>query len=106
MLLQWLALCGVVVLVYDVTRRILGNLSRIPGPVAGRLSSLYRIWILLDGRGPINYAALHEKYGPVVRTGPNHVSLSDSTLIPVVYDFKNLYLKVCFVIAELGSGLT
>jgi hypothetical protein len=94
MLLQWLALCGVVVLVYDVTWRIFGDLSRIPGPVAGRLSSLYRIWILLDGRGPINYATLHEKYGPVVRTGPNHVSLSDSTLIPVVYDFKNLYLKV------------
>lgn len=72
----------------------------IPGPVAARFSPLYRIWLLLDGKGPINYSNLHKNYGPVVRTGPNHVSLSDSAMIPVVYDFTNHYLKACCIFTE------
>lgn len=70
------------------------SLSHIPGPIFGRLSTLYRIWLLSDGQGPVNYAELHARYGPVVQTGPNHISVSDSSLIPTVYDLRNIYLKV------------
>ncbi|KAF7536559.1 hypothetical protein G7054_g4414 [Neopestalotiopsis clavispora] len=65
----------------------------LPGPIWGRLSGLYRIWLLSDGRGPIHYAELHRKYGPVVLTGPKHVSISDFAMIPVIYDAKNAFIK-------------
>lgn len=69
----------------------------IPGPLAGRLTSYYRIWLLLWGDAPLKYAQLHLKYGPIVRTGPNHVSIATSSLIPVIYDSKHLFRKVCQV---------
>lgn len=79
------------------------RLRQIPGPIPGRLSSLYRIWLLSDGKGPINYAALHKRYGPLVQTGPNHISISDSSLIPVVYDAKNAFIKVSEALSSISS---
>lgn len=70
------------------------RLGCVPGPLFGRLSSLYCIWLLSDSKGPINCAELHKKYGPVVQTGPKNVSLCDSLLIPVVYKARNTFLKV------------
>ncbi|KAI1407130.1 cytochrome P450 [Hypoxylon sp. FL1857] len=67
-----------------------------PGPIQGRLSPLYRAWLLLDGNGPIHYANLHKKYGPVVQTGPNHYSISDPAVISTIYDSKNQFLKSKF----------
>lgn len=95
MLLPFFVYVSLLTLIYAVYR-LLSDRTGILGPIVGRLSSLYRIWILLDGHGPINYFNLHKKYGPVVRTGPNHVSLSDSSLIPVIYDTKNHFLKSAF----------
>jgi hypothetical protein len=68
--------------------------DRIPGPLAGRLTKFYRIWLCLGGDGPLRYYDLSRQYGAVVRTGPNHISLFDSELIPVVYDFRNKFKKV------------
>ncbi|PVI08119.1 cytochrome P450 [Periconia macrospinosa] len=65
----------------------------IPGPILAKISPLYRIYMFLSGQGPLKYFHLHKKYGPVVRTGPNHISLSDSSLIPIIHDSKQKYLK-------------
>ncbi|KAI1270294.1 hypothetical protein F5Y18DRAFT_434686 [Xylariaceae sp. FL1019] len=69
------------------------RIGRLPGPAGGRLSSLYRIWLLSDGKGPSDYDKLHQKYGPIIQTGPNHVSISDASQIPVIYDSKNIFIK-------------
>ena len=37
---------------------------------------------------------MHEKYGPVVRIGPNVLSLDYPELIPTIYDTKGTYRKV------------
>ncbi|CAK5265219.1 unnamed protein product [Mycena citricolor] len=51
-------------------------LSAVPGPVGYKISKL---WILRDvARGDMHRVVrrMHEKYGPVVRTGPNEVSIA------------------------------
>ena len=37
---------------------------------------------------------LHEKYGSLVRIGPNHVSFSDASLIPQIYSISSKFHKV------------
>ena len=39
---------------------------------------------------------LHKKYGPLVRTGPNHVSFSDASLIPQIYGITSKFYKSDF----------
>lgn len=70
------------------------RLKTLPGPLVARLSAYYRVWLLSTGKGPVKYLELHRDYGPVVRTGPNHVSLSDPALIPKIYDLKGKFAKV------------
>ncbi|RYP71152.1 hypothetical protein DL769_004740 [Monosporascus sp. CRB-8-3] len=52
-------------------------LRRFPGPVANRASRLP--WALRHalGRQAFNTQRLHERYGPVVRVGPGHLSFTD-----------------------------
>ncbi|KAH9205669.1 putative P450 monooxygenase [Leptodontidium sp. 2 PMI_412] len=45
---------------------------------------------------PAVYLDLHEKYGPIVRTGPNTVSLSDPLVIPTIYGISSSFLKSDF----------
>ena len=80
--------------VYSVIRSLTSSLKTIPGPVLAPFSGFYRVWLLSQGDGPQRYYRLHHKYGKVVRTGPNHVSFSNPSMITVIYDLKNRYLKV------------
>lgn len=91
-----LIICFLIIL-YTVfwVAKVLRNPHCPPGPLWGRLSRYYRVWLLRDGCGPIRYLQLHEKYGPVVQTGPQHVSLADSAMIPIIYDLKGNFHKVC-----------
>lgn len=70
------------------------GLRNIPGPFWARLSSLYRVTMVRRGDGVQNYIALHEKYGPVVRTGPFHVSVADPQVVPLVYGIASKFRKV------------
>lgn len=70
------------------------GLSSLPGPILARLSGLYRLSLVHDGRAPERYRELHEKCGPIVRIGPNHVSVSDTAMIPTIYGIGSKFLKV------------
>ncbi len=52
-------------------------LSSYPGPLLSRASILPHTLRLWSGTGPAQIHALHERYGPVVRIGPNHLSYTD-----------------------------
>ena len=70
------------------------GLRTLPGPLLARFSGLYRLSITMNGDSPQNYRKLHDKYGKIVRVGPNHVSVSDSAEIPKIYGVGSKYLKV------------
>lgn len=74
------------------------HLRQLPGPFLARFTRLYKVYITLTGNSHIEYQKLHKKYGPIIRTGPNSVSIGDASLIPEVYLQGSLYQKVDLLI--------
>ncbi|KAJ5315081.1 cytochrome P450 [Penicillium atrosanguineum] len=72
------------------------GLRSIPGPTVARFSSLYRPWKISKGDAPDFYRSLHKKYGPIVRTGPNTVDISDPRSLPIIYGISSKFVKSAF----------
>jgi hypothetical protein len=70
------------------------GLRKLPGPILARFSGLYRLSLVYAGRAPYEYRKMHQQYGPIVRIGPSHVSVSDPAAIPQIYGIGTNYLKV------------
>lgn len=66
-----------------------GPLSKFPGPKSRGLSKLPYIWTILKGSEGKELPELHEKYGPVVRIAPDHLSFAGGALAwKDIYGFK------------------
>ncbi|PCG88265.1 Cytochrome P450 [Penicillium occitanis (nom. inval.)] len=52
--------------------------------------------MVYKGDGPVQYRKIHEQYGPIVRVGPNEVSIADPTMIPVIYGIGSKFTKTPF----------
>lgn len=63
-------------------------LYRFPGPAIAAWTNALHSWTFLDGRQPYSILALHEKYGPVVRTSPNELSFSSASSWRDIYGFR------------------
>ncbi|KAJ7215515.1 cytochrome P450 [Mycena pura] len=50
-------------------------LAHIPGPTIYKITKLCGVWVTLSGNQHRVIKALHDRYGPFVRTGPNDVSI-------------------------------
>lgn len=59
-------------------------LARYPGPVLARVTRFWAFSKALGGKHHLMYHQLHEKYGDVVRTGPDHLFIRDVKAVPVV----------------------
>ncbi|KAI5468140.1 cytochrome P450 [Mariannaea sp. PMI_226] len=71
----------------------LGNLRDIPAPFGAQFSNL---WLLSACRRGKRYELVdqaHENLGPIVRIGPNHVSIADHKAIQPIYGHGNGFLK-------------
>lgn len=75
------------------------GLRQIPGPWLAKVSPLWRLWFVWDGTAHEGYRKLHKKYGPIVRTAPNVVDISDPAVIPNIYGINSKFKKV-FISAE------
>ena len=74
--------------------RILQNAYRkgirdVPGPWVAKFSILYRLTLIIRGKAPEEYGKLHDKYGQIVRVGPNQVSINDPTAILQIYGISS-----------------
>ena len=69
-------------------------LKNIPGPFLAKFTNIWRLMNQLTRRSHRTQIWLHERHGSAVRLGPNLVSLSDPSLIKVVYDVRGNYIKV------------
>lgn len=80
-------------LVYNKLRPGLRN---IPGPPIAAYTKLWRLYDVYKGHAHTTAISLHKKYGPVVRIGPNHVSIADPSLISTIYGTKENFTKTGF----------
>lgn len=81
-------------LAYLIWTAHLGPLASIPGPLLGKYTDLWRLLSVLRRTPQVDERALHDKLGPVVRTGPNCVTLSDPRMISEVFSRQNILIKV------------
>ena len=72
------------------------HLRAIPGPTLAKLSDAWLARVAASGHRSEEVHKLHEKYGPVVRIAPNHVSIADPDALQIIYAHGGQTLKSNF----------
>jgi hypothetical protein len=83
------ALAFLLLLVIAIYRLTLHPLARVPGP---RVAALTNVWLALrvrDGRMLELGREIHERYGPIVRVGPNEVWCDSMEAFAAIYTVGN-----------------
>ncbi|KAH6949386.1 cytochrome P450 [Ilyonectria sp. MPI-CAGE-AT-0026] len=82
------------------------SLRHIPGPFWAKVTSFYFLPSTFRADRVYVLEKLHQKYGPIVRVGPNEVSLSDWKMYRPVYTSKQNFKDPRFygAFAFLGHG--
>ncbi|KAI0442804.1 cytochrome P450 [Xylaria telfairii] len=84
------------VLLYTLYQQFFHPLSHYPGPFLARFTDYWRFRDVRGRQCHLTRVALHEKHGPVVRVGPNTLSISDPAYIPKIYGPGQGFLKSPF----------
>jgi hypothetical protein len=79
------ALCLLLLLGVVSYRLLLHPLARIPGPVLAGISSAWLAYHVRNGRSVLIGRDLHQKYGPMVRVGPNEVWFNTKESFRAIY---------------------
>jgi hypothetical protein len=87
-----LALCFLLLAIRLVRNYL--RLKSVPGPFLAHFTDLWRSRAQNSPNFGAKMLELHRKYGPLVRTGPNFVSVSDPAAVPIIYGSKPVWLKV------------
>ncbi|KAJ9165351.1 Cytochrome P450 [Coniochaeta hoffmannii] len=69
------------------------KLRGIPGPLMARLTDVWRFRAMRSKGWSSRLVALHQRYGKLVRIGPNHISVSDPAAIPIIYGTSPVWVK-------------
>ncbi|KAL0060261.1 hypothetical protein AAF712_012947 [Marasmius tenuissimus] len=65
-------------------------LAKIPGPVIFKITKFWRMYICWTGQQHFVVMDLHRRYGPIVRTGPNEISVIDLASVKAVLGSEGL----------------
>ncbi|CZT14739.1 probable cytochrome P450 67 [Ramularia collo-cygni] len=95
-----LAIYALGVIVY---RLYFHPLAKYPGPLVAKLTDLYSTYHALRGDRHLEFWRCHEKYGNVVRFGPNSLSFNSNTALKDIYGFKSNARKADFYKAFWAS---
>ena len=91
---HWVLVATVVLLVHLVSNRYKHGISRIPGPYLASLSDAWLFIHYLRRRGLEEYD-MHQRFdSPLLRLGPNTVSVADSEALRLIYGWKPVFKKV------------
>ncbi|KAJ5134729.1 hypothetical protein N7448_000252 [Penicillium atrosanguineum] len=80
-------------LVHRLSRAVFSPLKDIPGPFWARFTKLWYFRRVQKGGFEQDNIFLHQKYGPVVRVGPNQYSISEIAAIKTVYGTGSQFAK-------------
>lgn len=86
-----------VILIGNVLRtRYLSPLRSYPGPFLASTTRLWKVITTASGRSHLQHVALHRKYGPIVRIGPNEVSIASPEAARNVLSAGKRFYKTAF----------
>ncbi|KAI5917092.1 cytochrome P450 [Camillea tinctor] len=81
------------VVAYAFYQCFLSPLAKVPGPFWAKFSNLYRIRLSRAGHFHRELIKLHEKYGNVLRIGPNNLSVAEPMAFREIYRAGNKFPK-------------
>ncbi|KAF8140210.1 high nitrogen upregulated cytochrome P450 monooxygenase 2 [Boletus edulis] len=59
-------------------------LAKYPGPIMCKISQLWAVLVYSRGKGHHYRKVLHDQYGPIVRIGPNELSVTEKDMLPYI----------------------
>jgi benzoate 4-monooxygenase len=77
--------CFILMTVYVAYQRLLHPIARFPGPILASLTDLFKFYYFWSLQIDKKLFALHEKYGPIVRIGPNELSFYGADAVAPIY---------------------
>lgn len=75
------------------------GLNKFDGPLLASLTNWWRLLVVVRRKSHLEYLELHQKFGDVVRLGPNAVSFANPEAVKVIYGLNSKLVKV-------GSGIS
>jgi hypothetical protein len=70
--------------------------ANVPGPKLNAMTKWYQIYIDFTKKRTLYIHSLHQKYGPVVRIGPNELSFTGEEPMKVIYGAGTSFYKPNF----------
>ncbi|KID98174.1 Cytochrome P450 family protein, partial [Metarhizium majus ARSEF 297] len=71
-------------------------LAKYPGPFLAKITDAYQLYHAYKGDRHLEFWRMHQKYGKVVRFGPNSVSFNSNQSLKEIYGFKSNVRKAEF----------
>jgi hypothetical protein len=93
----------VIVIANVVLTRYRPGLRHVPGPFTASFSNFWKLRQVWNGNMHKQGVRIHEDYGPIVRIGPNHISVASPEAVNVIYGVKNVFPKVSISFLQLPS---
>jgi hypothetical protein len=82
------------------------QLRHIPGPLIARFTDVHRYVLARGGLIHLYQTRAHQRYGPVVRFGPNLVLICDPEAIPTVFHMRNGFAKACYTLPSKAPSFS
>jgi len=76
--------------------RLLHPLKHVPGPLFASITRLWIVYHVLRGDMDVVQRALHQRYGPLVRIGPDEIACADPEAIRKIYPTSKPLTKASF----------
>ncbi|CAM1504056.1 Fc.00g016470.m01.CDS01 [Cosmosporella sp. VM-42] len=71
-------------------------LAKYPGPFLAKITDAYQLYHAYKGDRHLEFWRMHQKYGKVVRFGPNSVCFNSNTALKEIYGFRSNVRKAEF----------
>ncbi|KAL2150645.1 hypothetical protein VTH82DRAFT_7208 [Thermothelomyces myriococcoides] len=97
---HWPSILVTVIVAWLVRNRYHNGLNKYPGPFLASLTDWWRFFDVYGRRPERSHIALHKKYGPVVRLGPNTLSFSDPEALKTIYGLNKGFIKSDFYVVQ------
>lgn len=91
------AICLGYIVVHVLHNRYQKGLNKYPGPFLASLTNWWRVYIVAQRRAELTHIALHQKYGEIVRLGPNFLSFANPDALKTIYGLNKGFTKVCTI---------
>ncbi|KAF1843681.1 cytochrome P450 [Cucurbitaria berberidis CBS 394.84] len=90
---RWITCIAVLILAGIAYQKFRPGMWNIPGPFEASISPWWKYRMVKTGQMAPTQMKQHEKYGPLVRIGPTHVSVNDVNEVPNIYGRANGFVK-------------